>query len=517
MQLEQFLESSAARFPDKVALICGPRRLTYAEIERACNQVANALLAAGLQRWDRVGIFLENSVESAIGIFAALKAGGVFVVMNPTTKSGKLAYMLNDCRATVLITSENKLAAVDAAWSQMPYLRAVVVTDSPEHGDQSCRPRLLSLPGILASEAASRPAKRCIDIDLAALIYTSGSTGKPKGVMLTHHNMVAAATSITTYLENTPEDIVLNLLPLAFDYGLYQLLMMFKMGGTLVLERGFTFPYPVIDALLRENVTGFPLIPTISSILLQMDLGKYQFPHLRYITNTAAALPTEHIRRLRAALPKVKLFSMYGLTECKRVSYLPPEQVDIRPRSVGKAMPNEEVYIVDDNGRRVGPGVVGELVVRGANVMKGYWELPEETAKVLRDGDFAWPERVLYTGDLFTCDEEGYLYWVGRKDDIIKTRGEKVSPKEVEDVLYSMPGVAAAAVIGVKDDVLGSAIKAFVTLAPEASVKEQDVLRHCKERLDDFMVPKYVEFCDTLPTTGTGKISKRELAQRESG
>ena len=224
------------------------------------------------------------------------------------------------------------------------------------------------------------PPKRAIDIDLAALIYTSGSTGNPKGVMLTHLNMVSAATSITTYLENTPDDIILNVLPLSFDYGLYQVLMAVKIGGTVVLERSFAYPQAVIRKLIEERVTGFPLVPTMSAILLQMDLSEIRLVQLRYITNTAAALPTEHILQLRKLFPHVRIYSMYGLTECKRVSYLPPEQLDLRPGSVGRGMPNEEVYVVDEQGSRVGPGVVGELVVRGANVMKGYWELPEETA-----------------------------------------------------------------------------------------------------------------------------------------
>ena len=329
--------------------------------------------------------------------------------------------------------------------------------------------------------------------------------------MVTHLNIVSAATSITTYLENTPDDVIINLLPLAFDYGLYQVLMAFKMGATLILERGFLYPYKVIELLQKEKVTGLPLVPTISSILLQLDLSKYQFPDLRYISNTAAALPTEHIRKMRQMLTHVKIYSMYGLTECKRVSYLPPEQIDIRPGSVGRGMPNEEVYIVDDEGKRLGPGEVGELVVRGANVMKGYWELPEETSRMLRDGGFIWPEKVLYTGDLFKSDEEGFLYWVGRRDDIIKTRGEKVSPKEVEDVIYSLPGVVDAAVIGVADPVLGHAIKAVVTVAKGSSLTEQDILRHCRQGLEDFMIPKYVEFCENMPKTSTGKISKKSL------
>jgi acyl-CoA synthetase (AMP-forming)/AMP-acid ligase II len=250
----------------------------------------------------------------------------------------------------------------------------------------------------------------------------------------------------------------------------------------------------------------------LAAVRLQMDLSGCDFGGLRYVTSTAAALPTNHIQRLRSVFAAAKLFSMYGLTECKRVSYLPPEQLDVRPTSIGRGMPNEEVYIVDERGRRVPPGVVGELVVRGSNVMKGYWELPEETAKVLRPGSFPW-ERVLYTGDFFRMDEEGYLYFVGRKDDIIKTRGEKVSPREVEDVLHSLADVAEAAVIGVPDPLLGEAVKAIVTLREGSVLTEPDLRRHCARNLEDFAVPKFVEFRKALPKTPSGKIAKRDLGE----
>ena len=518
MQVEEFLELSARRSPDKTALVCQDHRLTYREIEEQSNQLAQALLEHGVDRGDRVAIYLENSVEAVLSIFAVLKAGAVFLVVNPTTKLDKLSYILNNCRAVALITDIRRRPAVGKSSSQLPYLKSVFVTgtdSTPRQDDPSKSGPLavLSFESVFDGDRFSKlpPPKKCIDIDLAALIYTSGSTGKPKGVMLTHLNMVSAATSITGYLENVPDDIILNVLPLSFDYGLYQVLMAFKVGATIILERSFTYPYVVIEKLVQEKVTGFPLVPTISAILLQLNLQNYDFSSLRYVTNTAAALPTHHIHQLRNLFPHAKLYSMYGLTECKRVSYLPPDQLDQRLTSVGRGMPNEEVYIVDDSGRRVGPKVIGELVVRGSNVMKGYWESPEATSKVLRPGPLPG-ENVLYTGDLFKMDEEGFLYFVARKDDIIKTRGEKVSPKEVEDALYSLDGVAEAAVVGVPDDVLGQAIKAVVTVREGAQLTERDVQRHCLANLEDFMVPKFIEFRDSLPKTSTGKISKRELA-----
>lgn len=512
MQVEEFLESSARSLPGKTALVCGDRRLTYLEIDEHCNRLAHALIAEGVQPGDRVAVYLENSVEAVLSVFGVLKAGAVFLVVNPTTKTDKLLYILNDCRAVALVTDARKLDGMGETWANAPHLKTVFVAGSRAEG-RGANPRTISLESVTHRDDAPLPPppRRRIDIDLAALIYTSGSTGTPKGVMLTHLNVVSAATSITSYLENVPADVILNVLPLSFDYGLYQVLMAFKVGATVVLERSFTYPYAVVETLIREHVTGLPIVPTISAVLLQLDLKRYDFSGLRYITNTAAALPTHHILRLRNLFPHVKLYSMYGLTECKRVSYLPPDQIDVRPASVGRGMPNEEVYVVDEVGRRVGPGVIGELVVRGSNVMKGYWERPEETDRVLKPGP--WPgERVLYTGDLFRTDPEGYLYFVGRKDDIIKSRGEKVSPKEVEDVLYSLDGVAEAAVVGVPDAVLGQAVKAVVTLREGVSLTEQDVLRHCARHLEDFAVPRTVEFRDLLPKTSSGKISKRELS-----
>jgi long-chain acyl-CoA synthetase len=515
MQVEEFLETSARRFPGKTALVCDGKRWTYQQLDERANSLAHAMIDAGVRRGDRVAIHLENSVETVLSVFAALKAGGVFLVVNPTVKPEKLAYILNNCRAVCLVTDAKKAQTLGDLWPDTPHLSSVFVTGGAVNIDGSGK-RAVSLDAVMDElrGAAEPPAKQCIDIDLAALIYTSGSTGRPKGVMLTHLNIVSAATSITTYLENTADDIVLNVLPLSFDYGLYQVLMAFKFGGTIVLERSIGYPYALLETIRRENVTGFPIVPTIASVLLQLNLKAQQFPSLRYITNTAAVLPAERIRQLREAFPAVTIYSMYGLTECKRVSYLPPAQIDIRPTSVGRGMPNEEVYIVDDQGRRVGPGVVGELVVRGANVMKGYWELPEETARMLKPGPLPG-EMVLHTGDLFRTDDEGFLYFVGRKDDIIKTRGEKVSPREVEEVLHRLDGVAEAAVIGVPHEVLGQAIKAVLRLRPGAELTRHDVLRHCSAHLEDFMVPQVVEFRDVMPQTTTGKVAKRELGTPE--
>jgi long-chain acyl-CoA synthetase len=507
MRVEHFLRASAERFADKLALIAGNRTLTYGELDALSDRLAAVLRERGVARGDRVVVFMDNCWEAVVGIFAVLKAGAVFSPINPSTKADKLAFVLNNCRAAAVITQERLAAIAGAALAEAPTVRLNVVAGARSQPSISAAVRFEDL---IAANATA-PQDAGIELDLAMLVYTSGSTGMPKGVMMTHQNVVAAATAITTYLESTSDDVILNVLPISFDYGLYQALMAIKAGATLVLEKSFAFPQVILHKLASERVTGFPIVPTMAALILQMkDLKPGAFPQLRYITNTAAALPPAHILRLQELFPRTRLFSMYGLTECKRCTYLPPEELQRRPGSVGIAIPGTEAYVVDDDGKRVAPGDTGELVIRGPHVMKGYWENPQATDRALRPGPFAW-EKVLHTGDLFRTDAEGFLYFVGRKDDIIKSRGEKVSPKEVENVLYGLPGIREAAVVGVPDAILGAAIKAVVALSPGAALTEQDVIRHCAKHLEDFMVPKLVEFRDALPKSDNGKISRRTI------
>ena len=513
MLIHEYLQNNAERFPNKVALKFQNELLTYGEIDARANQLAHALLSAGMNKGDRVSIFLDNSPETVISLYGVLKAGGVFSTLSATLKSKKLEYILDNSDASFLISHWQKADTVSTASAHISSLKKVIMCGkSPDNGTSiPLDAAAVEWDTFIAHMPFTPPENKCIDIDLANIVYTSGSTGNPKGVMMTHLNMSSAATSIIQYLENRDSDIVLDVLPLSFDYGLYQVIMAFMFGGTIVLEKSFAYPYVVIDKIIKEKVTGFPIVPTILAILLQLkNLDKYDFTHLRYITNTGAALPVHHIKQLRELFPHVKIYSMYGLTECKRVSYLPPEDIDKRPASVGKGMPNEEVYIVNDKGEKAGPGIVGELVVRGSNVMRGYWKSPDDTDRVLKEGLYPG-EKVLYTGDLFRMDEEGYLYFVARKDDLIKTRGERVSPREVENVLYEIKGVTEAAVIGVPDEILGSAIKAFIVLNSDDNLQEKDIIKYCQDNLESFMVPKYVVFVDAFAKTSSGKIDKKVL------
>ena len=512
MLLHHFLENSAVGTPQKVALVHRGERLTYGEINRRANRVASLLRSQGIKRGDRVAVFLDNSIESVIALFGILKADAVFLMLSAQLKAPKLGYILDNCEAKAIVSEPSKLKGVADVVRSASCLESVIFVGDHRKAEPGMHRNMVAWSeSETLPDAPSNPRSANIDVDLASIIYTSGSTGNPKGVMLTHLNMVSAATSITNYLENVPQDIVINVLPLSFDYGLYQALMTFKFGGTLVLEKSFVFPYEIIKRMSEEKVTGFPGVPTIFAILLQMkDLRKYDLSSLRYITNTAAALPVTHIQQIRQTFPQARLYSMYGLTECKRVSYLPPEELDRRPDSVGRGMPNEEVWIVDEKGTRLGPGTVGELVVRGSNVMKGYWGDAETTDKVLKPGPLPG-EKVLHTGDLFRMDEEGFLYFVGRKDDMIKTRGERVSPKEVENALTAAEGVAEAAVLPVPDELLGSAIKAYIVPKDGAILNEKQLLLHCKKTLEEFAIPKYFEFRDSLPKNASGKIDKLAL------
>jgi amino acid adenylation domain-containing protein len=516
MLVNHFLENSADRLPDKVALICEDKRLTYREINSFANQLSTALIDMGIKRQDRIVIFLDNSPESVISLFGILKTGAIFIILNPTMKSKKLNYILKDSGAKALITQKSKARIVTEAINKAPALEHIFWVGKLEHSQKN-------FPSTISSHiwediftrpnaVVTMPQTFNIDLDLASIIYTSGSTGEPKGVMSAHYNMVAAAKSISHYLKNEEDDIIMDVLSLSFDYGLYQILMAFFFGGTVVLERSFAYPYKIIEKLIQEKVTGFPIVPTMLAILLEMtNLSKFDFSYLRYISNTAAPLPVTHIKKLQRLLPHVKIYSMYGLTECKRVSYLPPDQLDQRPESVGIPIPNEEVFIFDEDGQEVEPKEVGELVVRGSNVMQGYWNDPEETARVFRPGRYGG-ETLLYTGDLFKKDEEGYLYFIARKDDLIKTKAERVSPKEIENVLYEMNGVIEAAVIGVPDEIFGQAIKAFIITNEKSELNDRDVMKYCMKNLEPFMIPKYVEFRSALPKTTSGKIDKKQLS-----
>jgi long-chain acyl-CoA synthetase len=503
------LERAAERWPDRVAIAAGGAELTFRDLDEASNRLAKGLIAAGVEPGDRVAVYLDNRPQTVVAIYAILKAGAAFMMVNPTTKPQKLLYLLRNARARAVVLTGAALERCQAELASLEDLRlAVTVDDVPPRMSGA----LVTLPWRIVHDgyAADRLPPRGIDLDLAALLYTSGSTGEAKGVMLTHRNVMSATESIAEYLKLTSEDVIFTVLPLSFGYGLTQVFPAIMVGARVVLDKGMVFPHAILTHMAACGATGFAMVPTVASVLLGLDLSKYDLSRLRYITNAGAGLPPELARRIRKALPHVDVFLMYGQTECLRASYLEPSEIDSRPDSVGRGIPNQELLIVDESGSPVDANTVGELVVRGSHVMAGYWDRPDDTARKLRPGRYPG-ERMLFTGDLFRRDDDGYYYFVARQDDIIKSRGEKVSPREVENVIYTLPGVLEAAVVGVPDAMLGEAVKAFVVQAPGASLEARDVQRICAQHLEDYMVPSAVEFRDELPKNDRGKIVKREL------
>lgn len=498
MRIEDHLRQSAGRFGSKTALIAGETRLTYLELDLLSDRLAAGLVARGIREGDRVLMVAENSAEAVVAFFACWKTGAVPCPLHASIKQDKLRVIIDSTRPFAVLAQARFCGVADAALSATDHTVLNISFGAiPASG-------WLSYEAMVADDSKAELRQQTDTEKLALLIHTSGSTGTPKGVMHSHASLLAACGSIVDYLENTSDDVVLSVLPVSFGYGITQILTMVMVGGTLVLEKSFAFPRKVLACLVETRATGFPIVPAMAALIAGMqDLTPSFLPDLRYITSAAAAMPPSTTLRLRELLSQTRLFLMYGQTECIRATYLSPDEADHRPLSVGRAIPGSRAYVVDEAGNPVPPDVAGELVIEGPHVMTGYWQ--DDMASVGKvtsvDGG-----RRLHTGDLFKTDQDGFLYFISRRDDIIKTRGEKVSPQEVERVLYALPGIREAAVAGVDDPVFGQLIRAYVALEPSAELSEKDILRHCALNLEDYMVPKSVEFRDALPKTSTGKI-----------
>lgn len=505
MLLHDLFRASAARSPHRTAVVTSRRRVSYAQLEAMMYSIAAALRAGGVTRHKRVVLFLPNDVETAAAIWAVLHLGGIFVVLNASLKSEALCRTLDDCEPDAIITHADLLRAHIDALSSRPACTCQLVIGAVEEipGWQPCA---------VETDAAPVAAERVLNCDLAAFIYTSGSSGEPKGVMLTHLNMVSALTSVNEYLQVNDTDVIYSPLPLGSSYGLYQLLLGLSVGASVVLDRSFVFLAASLRLMEVERATVLAAVPLmVARIIAYSRLQECDLASLRIITTAGSALPHEHALRIRELLPQARLFIMYGQTECKRISYLPPEDIERKPGSVGRGMLNQEVFLLDDEGRRLPPGSTGELAVRGPHVMAGYWRKPEETQAKLLPGMHR-ADVILRTGDQFYMDEEGYLYFRGRKDELLKVGGEKVSPAEIENAIYSMPGVQGVAVVGMPDPEWGEVAKAYVMPFSGVQIEPQEVIRHCSTRLRGIMVPRQVVIVAELPKTDSGKIRKRDLA-----
>jgi acyl-CoA ligase (AMP-forming) (exosortase A-associated) len=496
---------AARRTPGAPALVHGSTRLDYAALGAAVAAAAQALLEAGVGRGERVAVYLEKRVEAVAAMFGAAAAGAVFVPINPLLKPDQVAYILRDCNVRALLVSPERLRLLQAALDGCPELRTVFVT-GPAPARDDARLRAWEAP-----TGAPHAPWRVIDSDMAAILYTSGSTGSPKGVVLSHRNLVAGARSVADYLALAPRDRVLAVLPLSFDYGLSQLTTAFQAGACVVLINHL-FARDIVKAVADESITGLAAVPPLWMQLAQLDWPADST--LRFLTNSGGAMPGPTSAALRAALPQAQLFLMYGLTEAFRSTYLPPSELARRPDSIGRAIPNAEVLVVRPDGTLCADGEPGELVHRGALVALGYWNDAARSAERFRPApgqDPALPGRevAVWSGDTVRRDADGFLYFVGRSDDLIKVSGYRVSPTEIEEAVHASRLAEETVAFGVPHPQLGQAI---VLLACGAGLSAAALLKECQRRLPAYMVPAHIAIVDApLARNPNGKLDRQWL------
>ena len=523
--LPDLISRSAAATPHSLALSYGTESLSYAQLANQVGAFASGLIHLRQVRGDRVAIYLEKRFETVIASFGAPAAGLVFVPVNPLLKPEQVAFILQDCNVRVLVTSPERLAGLTDALSRCPDLKHVVVTDgqigvAPPASIADSHWALTRWSDFLSGPA--RAGHRVIDTDMVAILYTSGSTGRPKGVVLSHRNMVAGAKSVASYLENNAQDTLLAALPLSFDAGFSQLTTAFHTGARVVLLN-YLMPRDVLKVMEREKVTGLTAVPPLYIQLTQLEWPTAINEHLRYFANTGGRMPGETLGLLRKRAPNAKPFLMYGLTEAFRSTYLPPDEVDRRPDSIGKAIPNAEILVLREDGSPCDADEPGELVHRGALVGLGYWNDAEKTAeryKLLtagtggREAGLQLPEYAVFSGDNVRKDAQGFLYFIGRRDEMIKTSGYRVSPLEVEEVLYATKLVGECAAFGVDHPSLGHAICVIATSIDDTKTTlVQDLLLECKTRMPAYMVPSAIEIVQgPLPRNPNGKIDRKLLS-----
>jgi acyl-CoA ligase (AMP-forming) (exosortase A-associated) len=520
--LPDLIRTAAARAPDRVALVQPGQTLTYGELAERMRAFASAVIGLGLGPGERVAVFLEKRFETVVAMFGTAAAGGAFVPINPLFKARQVGHILRDCNVRLLVTAPSRLEGLRETIAECPDLRAVLLVDY-RLDEQQAVPAIDGVTvagwtGALADgEVVDRPAHRRIDVDMTAIFYTSGSTGLPKGVVLSHRNMVAGARSVAEYLENNPDDRLLAALPLSFDAGFSQLSTAFSAGARCVLLN-YLLPRDVVNAVAREGITGLTAVPPLYIQISQVDWPAEPADTLRYFANTGGVLPRATLERLRAALPRSKVFLMYGLTEAFRSTYLPPEEVDRRPDSIGKAIPNAEILVVDQDDRPVPPGGAGELVHRGALVSLGYWNDPARTAERFKPlptqpRQLCVPEMCVRSGDMVQIDQDGFLYFIGRRDEMIKTSGYRVSPNEIEEVLYASGLVAEAVAVGAPHRQLGQGVVVVAAPAEGCTLDRDAIMLECRQQLPIYMGPHLIIEKRALPRNPNGKIDRASLRQ----
>jgi acyl-CoA ligase (AMP-forming) (exosortase A-associated) len=523
--LHELITLTAQRTPQALALTHGVASLTYVDLSSRVTQFASGLMGLGLARGERVAIYLEKRFETVIASFGAPAAGGVFVPINPLLKPEQVAFILRDCNVCVLVTSPERLALLKDVLTKCPDLRHLVLTDSASNVPDLDTKGFGSLRITHWQDMLKHPRQpghRVIDTDMVAILYTSGSTGKPKGVVLSHRNMMAGAKSVASYLENSPQDTLLAVLPLSFDAGFSQLTTTFHSGARVVLLN-YLMPRDVLKAMVREGVTGLTAVPPLYIELAQLEWPAAINDKLRYFANTGGRMPRETLNVLRARAPQAKPFLMYGLTEAFRSTFLPPEEVERRPDSIGKAVPNAEILVLREDGSHCSPEEPGELVHRGALVSMGYWNDAKKTAERYKllaadtlghQPGLQLPEYAVFSGDNVRMDAEGFLYFIGRRDEMMKTSGYRVSPTEVEEILYDTGLVGECIAFGVDHPSLGHAIQVIATQSEgTGSTCLINLISECRARMPAYMVPSGIELvAGPLPRNPNGKIDRKLLA-----
>ena len=517
--LHELIGVSAERAPDAPALTAGTTTVAYRELDAQVAHIASGLVALGLERGERVGIFLDKRIETVVSSFAAARAGGAFVPVNPILKPEQVGHILRDCNARVLVTSPERLPFLADALAHCHDLRHVILTAPLAKSVELPALHVVQWSDLVATAIGA--CHRVIDTDLLSILYTSGSTGRPKGVVLSHRNMVAGAQSVASYLGNHADDTLLAALPLSFDAGFSQLTTAFHSGARVVLLN-YLLPQDVLKTIVRERVTGLTAVPPLYIQLAQLKWPERIDDHLRYFANTGGRMPHDTLKALRAHLPRARPFLMYGLTEAFRATYLPPEQADIRPDSIGKAIPNAEVLVLREDGTECAANEPGELVQRGALVALGYWNDPEKTAERFkplppgapgRQSGLVLPEIAVFSGDTVRRDEDGYLYFIGRRDEMMKTSGYRVSPTEVEEILYATGQVGECVAFGVPHPALGQAICVIATGKDTQPLDAAALLAECRQRMPAYMIPSTIEVRDgPLPRNPNGKIDRKTLS-----
>ena len=514
--LHHLIEDRARSHPDSPALTFKQQTLNYGALWTQVRGVAAGLAELGVAREQRVAVFLDKRIETVAAIFGASAAGATFVPVNPLLRPAQVGHIVRDCDVRVLVTSPERLALMRDELASCPTLENVVLVGTRiEEGEPPLPYRVHGWERLCGSEHEA-PTPRVIDLDIAAILYTSGSTGKPKGVVLSHRNLIAGAESVVTYLGNTADDVLLAALPLSFDAGFSQLTTAFAVGAHVVVMN-YLLPGDVPRLCVRHGVTGLTCVPPLWIQIVEQKWPEDARTSLRYFANTGGRMPKPILDKLREVFPSAKPFLMYGLTEAFRSTYLDPAEVDRRPGSIGKAIPGAEILVVRPDGSSCDPGEEGELVHRGPHVALGYWNDPVRTAERFRpvpgrDQPWRTPELAVWSGDTVIADSEGFLYFVGREDDMIKTSGYRVSPTEIEEVAYATTLVRDAVALGVEDATLGQRV--LLVVAPTADEFDTDaLLEEMKSRLPLYMVPSSVVVRDAIPRSPNGKFDRALLRE----